>query len=113
MPAGDGTGPMGQGPMTGRGAGYCAGYDAPGYVNPVRGCGRGLGFRRGWGRGWGRGRGYGMGPAWGPSPAWGYASYPVPPAPEQEVDALRTQAQWLREQLDAIERRIQELEPEA
>jgi hypothetical protein len=37
MPGGDGTGPMGMGPMTGRAAGYCAGYPAPGYVNPVPG----------------------------------------------------------------------------
>ncbi len=39
MPRGDGTGPMGQGPMTGRGLGYCAGYPHPGF-------GRGRGFRR-------------------------------------------------------------------
>jgi len=46
MPRRDGTGPMGMGPMTGRGAGICAGYAIPGYVNPVGsfsgfGCGRG------------------------------------------------------------------------
>ncbi len=35
MPWGDETGPMGQGPMTGRGAGYCAGYNTPGYANPM------------------------------------------------------------------------------
>ncbi len=62
MPRGDGTGPMGMGPMTGRGAGYCAGYAAPGYANPVGfgrrlAGGRGLGF--GLGRGLGRGRGIG------------------------------------------------------
>jgi hypothetical protein len=34
MPWGDRTGPMGYGPMTGRGAGLCAGYPAPGYTNP-------------------------------------------------------------------------------
>ena len=33
MPAGDGTGPNGLGPMTGRSAGYCAGNAAPGYAN--------------------------------------------------------------------------------
>ena len=33
MPAGDKTGPEGKGAMTGRGAGYCAGYDQPGYTN--------------------------------------------------------------------------------
>ena len=45
MPFGDGTGPMGLGPMTGRAAGYCAGYPAPGFTNPIPG--RGLGWRRG------------------------------------------------------------------
>ena len=45
MPAGDGRGPVGSGPMTGRGAGYCAGYSVPGYSNTV--CGGGYsGFRR-------------------------------------------------------------------
>jgi len=32
MPRGDGTGPMGLGPMTGRGAGFCAGFPAPGFL---------------------------------------------------------------------------------
>ena len=58
MPFGDGTGPAGFGPMTGRAAGYCAGYPVPGYSN------RGLGYpgaffgRRyaTWGPGLGRGR---------------------------------------------------------
>lgn len=55
MARGDGTGPNGQGPMTGRGAGFCAGYDVPGYANAVPGRGFGGGFRRGFGgggRGW-------------------------------------------------------------
>jgi hypothetical protein len=37
MPRGDGTGPGGMGPMTGRAAGYCAGYGMPGYMNPYGG----------------------------------------------------------------------------
>ena len=37
MPFGDGTGPAGMGPMTGRAAGFCAGYPVPGYMNPVVG----------------------------------------------------------------------------
>jgi len=37
MPRGDGTGPAGQGPMTGRATGYCAGYNMPGYANPAAG----------------------------------------------------------------------------
>jgi len=39
MPYGDGTGPLGMGPMTGRAAGYCAGYTAPGFANPFWGGG--------------------------------------------------------------------------
>lgn len=43
MPGGDGTGPVGRGPRTGRGAGFCAGYDQTGSSNP----GAGGGMRRG------------------------------------------------------------------
>jgi len=51
MPRGDGTGPMGLGPMTGRAAGYCAGFPVPGFMNP-------MGGRLGLGLGLGRGRGF-------------------------------------------------------
>jgi hypothetical protein len=37
MPRGDGTSPAGLGPMTGRAAGFCAGYPVLGYMNPVAG----------------------------------------------------------------------------
>ena len=50
MPCGDGTGPMGMGPMTGRGAGFCGGFGAPGFMNAAPGRG-GMGFGRGRGRG--------------------------------------------------------------
>ena len=46
MPGGDGTGPMGYGRLTGRGAGYCAGFGASESVNPVEvGYGSGRGRR--------------------------------------------------------------------
>ena len=48
MPKGDGSGPLGMGPLTGRGAGFCAGFKTPGYINT-------RGGRRMW---FGRGRGY-------------------------------------------------------
>ena len=90
MPLGDRTGPAGLGPMTGRAAGYCAGYPVPGYMNPAVGravfygagapafgpyggglYGYGAGYGMpyvGWGnlrlrRGFGFGRGFGRG--WG------------------------------------------------
>ena len=55
MPRGDGTGPMGLGPMTGRGVGYCAGYSVPGYMNSIPGRGYFGWGRRFYGHG-GRGR---------------------------------------------------------
>lgn len=33
MPGGDGTGPLGFGPGTGRATGFCGGYPAPGFAN--------------------------------------------------------------------------------
>lgn len=42
MPRRDGTGPWGQGTMTGRGFGPCAGFT--GYYGPGRGRGRGFGY---------------------------------------------------------------------
>jgi hypothetical protein len=52
--------------MTGRGAGYCAGFGWPGFANPMPRGGR-FGLGLGWGRGgvgWGRGRGRGFGWRW-------------------------------------------------
>ena len=110
MPRGDGTGPNGMGPMTGRAAGYCAGYNVPGFANPAGGYGRGRGF--GWGRGFGRARSRGMG--WARS--WpGQAYTPVGAEPEQidfqsEMNQLKQQAQYLKTSLDELNQRIQELE---
>ncbi len=125
MPRGDGTGPAGLGPMTGRAAGYCAGYSAPGYTNPVGGRGfYGGAFGRG-GFG-GRGRGYrnwfyqtGL-PGWYRTqvglPAWGgYVdpNYAVPVGqinPEDEARILKEQASAIKQELDAINERVKELE---
>lgn len=124
MPGGDGTGPAGMGPMTGRAAGYCAGYGVPGYANPWGG--RGFGFggrgRGGGGRGW-RNRYYATGLTGWQRAATGYPAFggavaaAAPPAPfaptlsaEQEVDALKNQAEYFQDALDNIRKRIEELE---
>lgn len=65
MPAGDRTGPMGQGPRTGRGLGNCPAVEGAITANDDVVLGRGRGdFGRGMGRGcgFGRGRGFGPGP---------------------------------------------------
>jgi len=115
--------------MTGRGAGYCGGYDAPGWASPFPGRGFGLGWGRGgaWGgRGWrhrnwynatgvpgwarfGYGPAWGAPPAWEAPPAWGYEPYAAAPSREQEIEFLRQQAEGLKQELDAVGQRIQEL----
>ena len=117
MPGGDRTGPLGQGPMTGRRAGYCAGYSAPGYANSVPGRGRGFGYGRGFGRGrgWGRGFGRGFGFGWAGYPyAYGNPymtpSYPADVTPKQEADMLRAEAKAMQEEIDAINQRVKDLE---
>ncbi len=103
MPRGDRTGPMGAGPMTGRGAGWCAGYERPGFAASTPGRGLGLGYRGGRGR---RNMYYATG-----LPGWARAGA-VPPAPvvEQELADLKAQAGWLAGQLNAIQKRIEDFE---
>lgn len=128
MPRGDGTGPAGMGPMTGRAAGYCAGYSVPGYANPIGGRGA-FGGNRSFGGGFGRGRGYrnmyyatGL-PGWyranAGMPAWGSyqgaAPYPFQgasqfEAAEDEKVFLKDQAEFLKSQISDIESRLAELE---
>lgn len=113
MPRGDRTGPMGMGPMTGRAAGYCAGFPGPGYMNPGPGFGLGMGWGwRGGGRGW-RNMYYATG-----LPGWARLGYAAPgfvppaygaPTREQEVEALKAQAGMLQQQLEAISQRLEEL----
>ncbi|MBN1675177.1 MAG: DUF5320 domain-containing protein [Kiritimatiellae bacterium] len=118
MPGGDGTGPAGMGPMTGRAAGYCAGYPVPGFMNPIPG--RGFGFGRGLGLGFRGGRGWaGYGPrAYGYAPAYGMPPFPyaapygAAPTPEQEVDRLKGQAEYFEDALEGVKKRIAELEAE-
>jgi hypothetical protein len=94
---------MGFGPMTGRGAGYCGGNPAPGFADPGARLGLGWGFRGG-GRGW-RHMYFATGvPGWA---RWGHPY--ARPTPEQELEALKYQADWLRGQLETINKRIEEI----
>ena len=125
MPYGDGTGPGGMGPMTGRSAGYCAGYTVPGFQNsmPGRGAfGRGIG-RRG-GRGW-RNMYYATGlPGWVRAPMdypvhsggiFQDTRYPFSPemTPQQEAEVLKNQARVIQENLNSVNERLKELETPA
>jgi len=115
MPRGDGTGPGGLGPMTGRAAGYCAGYSVPGFMNPYGGrLGLGRGYGRGLGRGYGRGLGRGYTPGYvNPmpynAPIYGGGYYQPPVDPKQEIGMLNEDAKALKGQLEEINKRLSEL----
>ncbi len=82
MPGFDGTGPLGQGPMTGGGFGPCG-----------RGLGRGL--RRG--RGFGMGRGFRR-------RFWG--TTPVDYSPENELEILKKEKELIEQDIAALEKEI-------
>ncbi|MBI9094413.1 MAG: DUF5320 domain-containing protein [Sphaerochaeta sp.] len=86
MPYRDGSGPMGQGPMTGRGMGPCAGGAR---LMGGRGMGRGFGGRRG--------MGYGMGMGFAP---------PIYAAPTKEM--LLSEKAILEAELQALEEKLSE-----
>jgi hypothetical protein len=111
------------GAMTGRAAGYCAGFAMPGYANTAAGAGfgrrrgvRGRGFGGG-GRGW-RNMFYATGlPGWmrsgGVAAPYGYAVPYAKPDPEMEKQALKSQAEFLQSELDNIKKRLGEVETDS
>lgn len=117
MPNRDGTGPMGQGSMTGRAAGYCAGNEKPKYATSGGG-GRGFG---GAGRGMGRGRGCGNGRGWRHNyfatgltgcqrAITGWVFGEPPQNSPAEADILRTQLQSLERTMEIVKSRIEALD---
>jgi hypothetical protein len=124
------------GPMMGLCMGYCGNYEAPGWANWRPGCRfysqDGRRFRGGgapWGGpgrgggGWGYKHWYhatGL-PRWagvqrfagfGYPPAVAYGAPDAPPSCEQEREMLKGEAEWLKEQPDAINQRMDELSEE-
>lgn len=121
MPGFNGTGPLGLGPRTGGGRGFCppgAGTHHPPYGYGVQygislrgagrggipwGCGRGRVYGGGRSRWWyGRSRAY-WHPGTSPAPFAGQSA-------EQELEFLKTQASTIEQELAQIRRRIEELE---
>lgn len=106
MPRGDRTGPQGQGPRTGRGMGFCNGFDAPGYVS---GGGGGFGYGRRLGgrgpRGWGRGR-WSARQTWTGTPPVEAPALPRPVAPPvvDDIEELHGRLDTLQEQVAELTR---------
>lgn len=92
MPGGDKTGPMGMGPMTGRGAGYCMDFAAPGFIYPRAAYRMGRGYGRG-GRGFRR----------------MYGFMPIQNALE-EKELLANQTEYLEDQLRIVKKRLRDLD---
>jgi len=108
MPGFDGTGPRGQGAMTGGGRGYC--------VMPVDEARRQFGKGGSGARGEGRGRRncfYATG-----LPGWmreqrgmqAFGGFGRTLSKEDELSALKSQAECLKGELDTIQARVQDLE---
>ena len=114
MPGFDRTGPLGAGPMTGGGRGLCnpsTRGSVPAFRNGL-GYGRGLRMRQGFrGRGWSddtpRRRFYGR---FRQYPPYETSFYPMSIA--EETRQLKAEADYLKNSLDAINRRLDELEKE-
>jgi len=83
MPMGDRTGPLGQGPLTGRGLGLC---------------GRGLGFRRGFGRGFGFREGF-----------YPQMVQPQVITEADEKKILQEDLEILKQEMSEIQKRLKEL----
>jgi hypothetical protein len=108
MPFGDGTGPLGLGPMTGRGAGYCAGFNIPGLINNWVG-------RRLWGKGGGRGFYRRFRQTMPVAPEYPANNSPVNSGnfyvngagtADAELTELKAQAEYLKRSLEEISQRI-------
>lgn len=112
MPGGDRTGPVGRGPMTGRGAGFCAGYGVSGFGNPGYNAGGAFpGGRGGRGR---RNRFFATGvPGWrcfSGNPIAGGISFPAQPeTPQNELEVLKREAQYLGNGLKELQVRMEAL----
>lgn len=90
MPRRDGSGPVGQGPLTGRGLGNCTGVQ-----NTAYGYGRGLGMRQGAGCGRGFGR--------------FYTAAPTPITYASQKDLLTAQQNDLKNRLEIINSQLNNL----
>ncbi len=100
MPRGDRTGPLGQGPMTGRRMGDCAETEN---VGSGFGYGRGF-FSRGRGFGFGRGPGFGYGRGFG---FFGRADNPV-----SDEEAIKSEINITKNRLSFLEGLLRREKPE-
>jgi uncharacterized protein DUF5320 len=104
MPRGNGMGPEGFGSRTGRGAGFCNGFDQPGFMNS------GMGNRR-------AGFGYRRNSQSGFMPAWrsrGYDTFvPAEPTMVQKKEFLGNEINLLKQHLNELEKQLETMTDES
>ena len=93
MPVFDGTGPQGQGPLTGRGVGPCA------MPAGRQGRGGGMGMRMGFGRYCGYGRGLGR-----------YFGWNAPSTKEEKVEDLKNYRKALQEEIGDLDKELADMQ---
>jgi len=111
---GDGTGPEGLGPQTGRGIGYCTGNVVPGFQNttvPRLGLGR-ASFRGRGGRFRNLYNGTGLTRWQQNATSTTTIGTQQTITKTQQLDALKKQAELIKNELDNITRQIREIESE-
>ncbi len=117
MPGYDGTGPLGQGPRTGGGFGYCPPPSGTPVVTPVYGVGRGgRPWGGGRGRAWGGGRGQwnrGWVPPGFTQPQGMAFSAPNSTWIEQQIQSLSGQIEALKTHLEMLQREEKSLQTPA
>ena len=91
MPGRNGTGPLGAGPLTGGGFGWCAGASSIGYGRRL-GFGQGLACRRGFGGFWGRG------------------FVPMQVSPPNQKELLEEEKKFLQNRLQVIDEQLGNME---
>ena len=109
MPRGDKTGPMGTGPMTGRGAGFCGGNERPGYMTSPGGGPGWSGSCRMGGLG---GRGHGFRHCFKATglPSWMRFGGITANSQADKLQILKSQADYLSKSLEAVNRRLSAME---
>lgn len=114
---GDRKGPEGRGPMTGRGAGYCAGFNRPGYANSDfarrharrfddSGHGNGRGYGRGHGRGYGGGYGRGYGGGYDRELEWERRSFYDSRADKEAQVTAKDEESMLQREIESLEQAL-------
>lgn len=109
MPGGNRKGPVGNGPRTGRAAGFCSGFNSPGFENPSpgQGQGRNIGSRNPR-----RMRRRIFSRNYSTTPVSMQDEYDSEKSRSDELQYLKNKEKYLVSELSSIQKRIEKIESE-